>query len=65
MIATAIIVWLMLVKLLIQSGPRTSQQTSDLGLYFVQPKTNTVNISLILELHTSERCGRGEVLEAL
>lgn len=58
--AIAIVVWLMmLVNLLTQI-----QQTSDLGLYFVQPKANIVNISLILELHTSESCGREEVLEA-
>lgn len=62
--AIAIIVWLMLVNLLTQTCPRTFQQTRDLGLYFVQPKANIVNISLILELHTSESCGREEVLEA-
>lgn len=63
MIATAITVWLMLVNLRTQTSPRTFQQTSDPGLYFVQPKANIVNISLILELHTSESCRREEVLE--
>lgn len=62
MTAIAVTVWLMLVNL--QTSLRTSQQTSDLGLYFEQPKAIIVNISLILELHTSESCGRKEVLEA-